>query len=86
MFYEQFFGVVETKALFEWVHKRIERYELETANRDNPFKKFCSVQKQRNGAVAREVSEVFLKDRTMYSRDRKFDHAGERRETCWRDF
>ena len=26
---EQFFGVTETKALFEWVHKRMGRYELE---------------------------------------------------------
>lgn len=39
------------------------------------------VQKQINGTVAREVSEIkkgiFLKDRTMYSRDRTFDYVGQ---------
>lgn len=50
---EQVFGVVEMKALLEWVHKRMGRYELEIVNRDNTSKKFCCVQKQKFEAVVK---------------------------------
>lgn len=56
--YEQFFEVVERKALLECVHKRMGRYDFDTANRYSTCKKFCYVQKQRNGTVARKVSEI----------------------------
>lgn len=56
--YEQSFEVVERKTLLECVHKKMGRYKFEKANRYSTCKKFCYVQKQRNGTVARKVSEI----------------------------
>lgn len=83
---ERFFGVIETKALLEWVLERMGTYELEAANKDDTVKKFCCYgsremgQELERSVRSREGCFVFLsKDKAMYSRNRKYDYAVEGR-------